>query len=90
MKQLELVQVVLKNALQQTKTEECGWSQYDEQDTTFEQDFGDSHTFTYLELQTRNIYALNLDLEMNLDTLVDTLDTHTQTHTHEENLDGRT
>ena len=60
--------------------------------TTFEQDFGDSHTFTYLELQTRNIYALNLDLEMNLDTLVDTLDTHThtQTHTHEENLDGRT
>ena len=49
--------------------------------TTFEQDF-DSRTFTYLELQTRNIYALNLDLEMNLDTLVDTLDTHTHTNTH--------
>ena len=83
MKQLEQVQVVSKTALQQTRAEECI-------NTTFEQDFGDSHTFTYLELQTRNIHALNLDLEMNLDTLVDTLDTHTQIHTHEENLDGRT
>ena len=57
--------------------------------TTFEQDF-DSHTFTYLGLQTRNIHALNLDLVMNLDTLVNTLDTHNHEHTHGEKLDGRT
>ena len=48
--------------------------------TTSEQDFH-SYTFTYLGLQTRNIHALNLDLAMNLDTLVNTLDTHNHKHT---------
>ena len=89
---LEQVKVVLKNALQQTRAEECGWSQYDEYPIQRLSKILETHIHSRT-LNCRQEISMPwiLTLRWTLTHLLTHLThTHTNTHTHEENLDGRT